>query len=270
MAKLKRLFGFGAIATVALAAHWTIATPPAQANCSDWVGRVEYWQSPMQQHWQQLQQQIHYPWGQARPYGQFLRDRITLTADFDRLTGTQKQQVLTLLLNPDWQQIITPQEQQAGLEQGTIGAIPYPIYASDGRLISGVYDGCTRMTLLTERSRYSWYYNSIGRTLPNNLNREALRNVGTPAWRIVQVPISAAAERRVRAQFWNAIGYRQADQGYWIAWVPEGGYFEINVPSGDDAEQLSFWRIAPREYRYRVVGSDGTLIREVNFNRQGN
>jgi hypothetical protein len=249
--------------------HLTIATPPARANCNDSVGRVEFWQSPMQRHWQQLQQRTDYPWGQARPYGQLSGDRITLTADFDRLNGTQKQQVLNLLLNPDWQQIITPQEQQAGLEQGTIGALPYSVYGSDGRLVSAVYDGCTRMTILSERARFSWYYNSIGRSLPTNLNPDALRNAGTPTWRVVQRPISAQAERSVRLRFWNAIGYNQAIDGFWIAWVPEGGYFEINVPPGNDARQLPFWNVAPREYNYRVISTDGTFIRDANFNSRG-
>ncbi|WP_088889686.1 hypothetical protein [Leptolyngbya ohadii] len=90
MAKLKRLIGVGTIATVTIVVSWTIATPPAQSNCSDWVGWVEYWQSPMQRYWQQLQQQTSYPWGQARPYGQLTCDHITLTADFNGLTGMQK------------------------------------------------------------------------------------------------------------------------------------------------------------------------------------
>ncbi len=257
------------ISVIALSANLAIATPPAMANCNYYVGQLTFWQPPMQRHWEQLQQRSDYPWGQARPYGTLSGDRITLTADFDRLPGAQKQEVLNLLLNPDWQQIITPQEQQAGIEQNTIGALPYQVYASDGRLISALYDGCTRMTLLTERARYSWYFNSIGRTLPVGLNPEALRNAGNPSWRQVESSISAAAERSVRLQFWNAVGYNQAAQGYWIAWVPEGRYFEINVPSGNDALQLPFWKVAPRDYNYRVIDSDGTFVRDANFNSRG-
>ena len=255
--------------TTAIALSLMIAAPPALANCNDYVGRIEYWQSPMQRHWQQLQQRTNYPWGQARPYGAISGNRINLTADFDRLNGAQKQQVLSLLLNPDWGQIVTPEEQQAGIEQGTIGALPYAVYASDGRLVSAVYDGCTRMTMLTERARYSWYYNSIGRSLPNNLNREALRNAGQPTWRQVNRMISATAERSIRTRFWNAVGHNQAANGFWIAWVPEGGYFEINVPPGNDARQLRFWSVAPREYNYRVISTDGTFVRDANFNSHG-
>ncbi|MBD2517067.1 hypothetical protein H6G93_19010 [Nostoc sp. FACHB-973] len=42
----------------------------------------------------------------------------------------------------------------------------HSVYASDGRLLSAVYDACTRFDMLTEKARYSWYYNSIGRSLP--------------------------------------------------------------------------------------------------------
>jgi hypothetical protein len=255
--------------TTAIALSLMIAAPPALANCNDYVGRVEYWQSPMQRHWQQLQQRTSYPWGQARPYGEISGDRINLTADFDRLNGAQKQQVLSLLLNPDWQQIVTLEEQQAGIEQGTIGALPYAVYASDGRLVSAVYDGCTRTTMLTERARYSWYYNSIGRSLPANLNPEALRNAGRPSWRQIGRVISATAERSMRTRFWNSVGYHQAANGFWIAWVPESGYFEINVPPGNDARQLPFWRVAPREYNYRVISTDGSYVTEGNFNSRG-
>ena len=80
---------------------------PALANCSDPVGRREYWQGPMQRHWQQLQQLTTYPWGQARPYGTLTGDRITLTDAFEQLRGPQKQQVLDALLNADWSKIIT-------------------------------------------------------------------------------------------------------------------------------------------------------------------
>src|SRR3712207_2399146 len=91
------LLGLGAIA---LTATLTIAIPPAVANCLDPVGQDEFWQPPLQRHWQQLQQRMEYPWGKARPYGQLSKDRITFAAAFDQLTGAQKQQVLSLLLNP--------------------------------------------------------------------------------------------------------------------------------------------------------------------------
>jgi len=55
----------------------------------------------------------------------------------------------------------------------------------------------------------------------------------------------------------------------WIAWVPEHGYFELNVRSkvGDHYQNSlrQFWRLAPRKYRYVVVDSEGTLVEEKRF-----
>jgi len=251
------------LGSIAIAVNLIALTPPALANCSDFVGSVEVWQTPMQRHFQQLQQR-EYSWGQARPYGTLSGRRVTLTADFDRLTGAQKQQVLNLLLNTP---IFTPEELQAAAENGGMGVgaqSPYEVYASDGRIVSAAYDGCTRFTILTERARYSWYYNSIGRSLPTNFDREGLRNAGQPSWRRVQVSIPAAQERNVRQRFWNRMGYSQTD--LWIAWVPEQGYFEINVPRGYDVDRLrQFWSVAPRQYRYLVVDTDGTSVMDANF-----
>jgi len=258
--------------TTAAALSLMIAVPPALAICGQTPGRLEYWQAPMQQHWQQLQQRTNYPWGQARPYGTISGTRITLTADFDRLNGTQKHEVLNLLDGDYeyWDEVFTDEMVQTGIEQGTIGPMPYEVYASDGRLITGVYDGCTRVRTLTEQARYGFYYNTMSRILPEGSypNPEALRNAGRPGWRQVNRPISATAERNVRLRFWNAVGYSQAG-ALWIAWVPEHGYFEINVPSGNDASLQRFWRVAPREYNYRVVARDGSFVRDANFNSRG-
>ncbi|MBW4428044.1 MAG: hypothetical protein KME50_27280 [Nostoc desertorum CM1-VF14] len=50
----------------------------------------------------------------------------------------------------------------------------------------------------------------------------------------------------------------------WIAWVPEHGYFEINVPNSYNIKQLGqFWRSAPRNYRYIVLSTDGSLVFEI-------
>jgi hypothetical protein len=242
-------------------------TPSVLANCAGSVGDVATWQAPLQRHWQALQQQTDYPWGQARPYDTIVGDRITFTPDFERLNGPQKQQGLDLLLNPDWSKIITPAEQEAASGPGGFGfgfgPLPHSIYASDGRLLSAAYDGCTRFTTLTEQARYSWYYNSIGRILPTNSDPEALRNAGRPAWRQVRFSIAAAQERNVRLRFWRTVGYNRVAQGFWIAWVPEQGHFEVNVPPGYDIRQLRRFReAAPSQYRYVVVTTEGTRIGE--------
>jgi hypothetical protein len=61
--------------------------------------------------------------------------------------------------------------------------------------------------------------------------------------------------------FWSKMGYSQTNNGMWIAWVPEHGYFEINVPNNYNIKQLGqFLRSAPDKYRYIVLSSDGSLL----------
>ncbi|MEA5601899.1 hypothetical protein [Nostoc sp. UHCC 0252] len=229
--------------------NFLVAIPKAQANCPGSVQPLEEVQPQVQRHWDELQRQENYPWGRTKVYERLQGARITLAPSFDQLRGSYKQEALELL---------------------RLGNYLHSVYASDGRLLSAVYDACTRSYMLTEKARYSWYYNSIGRSLPDNLKREALRNAGRPSWRQVRVPISEAQERSVRDLFWNKMGYAQANNGMWIAWVPEHGYFEINVPNGYNIKQLGqFWRSAPRNYRYIVLSTNGSLVFDANFDQQG-
>ncbi|MBD2357378.1 hypothetical protein H6G41_22620 [Tolypothrix sp. FACHB-123] len=225
--------------------NFLVTIPKAQANCPGSVQPLEEVQPQVQKRWDELQRQETYPWGKTKIYQSLQGDRITLAPSFDQLQGSHKQEAINLL---------------------KLGNYIHSVYASDGRLLSAVYDACTRFDMLTEKARYSWYYNSIGRTLPTNLNREALRNAGRPSWRKVIVPISQAQERSVRNLFWSKMGYSQANNGMWIAWVPEHGYFEINVPNNYNIKQLSkFWGSAPRNYRYIVLSTDGSLLFDANF-----
>jgi hypothetical protein len=219
-------------------------TAEAQANCPESVPTLEQTQARVQQLWDELQEMKTYPWGAARVYESLKGDRITLSASFDPLLGSQKQEVFNLL---------------------QLYNSPHSVYASDGRLLSARYDGCTRFQMLTEKARYSWYYN--GGSVSSNVSRETLRNFGRPSWRQVRVAISEAEEKSVRNLFWNKLGYSQANKGMWIAWVPEHGYFEVNIPNGYNVKQLGqFWRVAPRKYRYIVLSADGTPLPNANFN----
>ncbi|MDZ8055129.1 MAG: hypothetical protein RMX68_026530 [Aulosira sp. ZfuVER01] len=121
-----------------------VAIPKAEANCPGSVQPLEEVQPQVQQRWEELQRQESYPWGTAKVYERLQGDRITLAQSFDRLRGSQKQEVLNQL---------------------RLGNYPHSVDASDGRLLSAVYDACTRFDMLTEKARYSWYYNSIGRSL---------------------------------------------------------------------------------------------------------
>ena len=77
--------------------------------------------------------------------------------------------------------------------------------------------------------------------------------------------LAPANERDVRARFWKVVDYRNT-RAYWIAWVPERGHFEIDVP--DDPHHLfmdvlaAFWLTAPTGYRYVVYANDGTRLFE--------
>jgi hypothetical protein len=205
----------------------------------------------------------------VQPYGQLQGHRITLTSEFETLTYDQKLQVLDKLrlgygqraeadLPANWQQLLTPIERQwiAEHPDAWVGAIaPFSVVASDGRIVSAPYDGCTRFHLLTEKERFSWYYNrefwqaATAGKLPS-----AIRNVGVLPHRQARFPIDSSSEQEVRLLFWRQIGYRNESQGWWIAWVPEQGYFEINTPSTVDQALLErFLAIAPKRYRYVIV-----------------
>ena len=258
MRRLQSLLGSTAIAT-----HLLLAAP-VSANCADRVGSLAYFQPAMERLWQQLQAETDYPWGEARPFGELDGNRIVLTPAFDELTGQQKEQVIGLLFSGYGEDtlysLLTPQEQ----DQPGRGALsPYRVFTHSGKLVYAPHDGCTPVQMLTERERYSYYYTR----LPNdpNTNRSAsiedLRNAGTPFWRNLQVSISATDERMVRQRFWETVSYDKADQNWWIAWVPEEGQFEINVPDNYDANALQrFWQVAPQRYGYTVLTQDGTRL----------
>lgn len=244
---------------------WLFQLAPAQANCPDWVGSVEWYQPTMTAHFQNLQAQPTYPWGDARVFERIENGQVFLTPEFDGLTGEQKQQVLRTLFFFDSRDYLTEAEYEERFNlPGSGGISPYIAIASDGRLLHGVYDGCTLFTLLTERQRYSWAYLSQGRGQPHNLPDSLLRNAGQPSWRQVNFPISPVAERRVRLKFWDTVGYENTN--WWIAWVPETGHFEINVPENFDPQLLEqYWQVADQNYRYTIMLNDGTWLRHQQF-----
>jgi hypothetical protein len=207
----------------------------------------------MERNFRQLQQQKIYPWGEVRPYDKLSGTEITLTPDFDKLTGQQKQQVLDKVTS----YTLTPEERKAAGDYfGTLA--PYVIYDSDERIVSYPYDGCTLLTLLTEKQRYSLYFYR-GDTDKSKIQQS--RNVGNPPGRKVRYPITAAQERKTRLLFWKAIGYDQVNNDWWIAWMPEKGYFEINLKKDYDKQLLErFLKVAPIQYRYMLVTTDGTFL----------
>lgn len=242
-----------------------IAPLPALANCNDVIPPLESVQPEMERLWQNLRSRDRFPWGTIQPYGSLSGNRITLTPEFELLSGTEKQWAIAILFNPDWLNLT--HEEWIQIRDNLFnrlpgGGSPYEIYASDGRLVSQAYDACTRHTLLTERSRYSWYFNQMSRN--PRITTQGLRNTGTPPWRFIQVPISEQAERSVRMAFWQTVGFSSTTADWWIAWVPEQGHFEINIATPTDLARLEpFWQVAPRHFSYVVVMNDGTRMREI-------
>lgn len=226
----------------------------AQANCAGFGRSPETVNLEVQERVNQLKENTNEFFGQKmiasftnaqQPTGKL--PRITLTPAFDRFSGPDKRQILRTL---------------------QLDGSTYEVYAADGRLVSAQYDGCTRTDLLTERDRYSWYLNRPPVPMPTALLQEALRNAGKPRWRAVQAHLSVAEERRVRTQFWETVGYDKANKGWWIAWVPEGGYFEVTVVNANDAAGLkSFLAKASQQYRYVVLAKDGTPLSDTRYTR---
>jgi len=232
---LKRFF----LPVIVAASCVAIASHPVQVNCAGYGRPPEQVNLEVRQRANQLKNDPN------EFFGQKMLDvigdrRITLTPAFDPFTGPSKRQILNTLK----------------LEGST-----YEVYTADGRLVSAQYDGCTRTHLLTERDRYSWYLTRPPAQMPLPMLRDALRNAGQPSWRKVNQSIHPEDERRARFKFWETVGYDKAKQGWWIAWVPEGGYFEVTVRNADGLTQLKpYLANAFRQYRYVVVANDGTPL----------
>jgi hypothetical protein len=221
----------------------TIAASPAAANCPGFGRPFDEVDGEVQQRWRQLKADPPQFLGKPPMFDTIQAGRMTLTTAFDRLTGPQKQQVLDAL---------------------QLDGSTYTVYTADGRLLSAQYDGCTpRKALLTERDRFSWYFNRPPISAPLPMLREALRNPGQPRWRTVNHSIHPEAERRARLEFWQTVGYDKYSQGWWIGWVPEGGYFEVTVGKAEDRTRIRLYlQAAARQYRYVVIAQDGTPIED--------
>lgn len=266
---LQRIFSLNHLIWVISAFPLIFHALPAQANCVDRIASLEIVQPSMERLWQGLKNKEQYSWGEKKPYGEMKGNKITLTADFDSLMGIQKQEVLNdlyLSYSQNWFNLLTAEEQEKVLTHPDMGAMsPYVVYDNDDRLISAPYDGCTRMTLLTEKARFSWYYLQFAYQNDRKIHSQMLRNVGNPPWRKIKHSLTIEEEKSVRNLFWRVIGFDKSNQGWWIAWVPEKGYFEINVPTNYNPKLLQkFQKLAPKKYSYIVVVDDGTLLTKSN------
>lgn len=261
------LFAFSLLTTSVLTSLFGLPIAPVLANCNDRPASVEWFGPVMSEHFENLQSPSGTLSENASVLDRIEGRQIYLTPEFDTLTGTAKREVIDSLLAIDFEDYLTAEELEAKVTSpgnAGIGTWPYDIVTADGRRVLEVYDGCTQRTLLTEHDRfdlyYTRYYNEVGR----NTSQGHLRNAGTPSWRQVNFPIEATTELLVRTDFWNVIGYEHStgfENLWWIAWVPEQGHFEVNVPENFDYDLLQrYWEVADRDYTYVVVREDGTQL----------
>lgn len=194
-------------------------------------------------------------WEGVKPFGRLEGQRIYMSPAFDRLDSQQKKNVLSLLLldygeyKPLIQLMPSRNRQRLARLGGAMS--PYQVYTHDGRLVSIPYNGCKRMTLLTEYERSKMGF--LGLNQP----------------RVQRYPMSRWQEEQVKKIFWQQVGYQRAGD-YWIAWVPESGHFEIDVPSLNHGQVLQgFLRSAPRFYRYVVVDRGRRIYSYQQGRRQG-
>lgn len=209
----------------------------AQAQgCEDQILDQNLLQPAMHQYFNKLRR---VRWEGVQPFDRLEDERIYMSPDFDTLSAEKKRHLLSLLLlnygeyKPLLQLLPAAYVERLERTQGAMS--PYEVYTADGRLISMPYNGCNRMTALTEQER------------------TRLSFLGFRKTRQQRYPMSRWQQEQVKKAFWQAVGYQQANQ-YWISWVPETGRFEIDVPSLNHNRRLSpFWKNAPDYYRYQVV-----------------
>ncbi len=99
-------------------------TREARATCIETPSTLEDVQPTYVRYLQQLRDSTTFPWGNVQPYAEISGARITLTPEFEQLTGPQKQQVIDLLrLSMRYSELVTPDEAAAIMARNN-GFIP--------------------------------------------------------------------------------------------------------------------------------------------------
>ncbi len=173
-------------------------------------------------------------WENIYAFSRFNPTGIYMTRAFDRIDAEKKRSLLALLLLDygEYTQL-APLLPRIKKMEGSM--FPYSVYGADGRILSVPYNPCNRLITLTEYERSRLQFLGI---------KSVRRNI---------YPLSTQRVEAVKKIFWNSVGYEKSGD-YWIAWVPERGYFEINVPSLNHEKVLAdFWKKAPSRYKYAVL-----------------
>jgi len=182
---------------------------------------------------------------QGRPdganYDSFEGSNVYLTAAFADLPGPKKQAVAQEAAYA-FQDGLTPKE-KAKIEN-TCSGTPVNVLDHLGRLVYTMHPCHQDFKGLTEHqrdvSKYSYWPQIHTSPRANHPLRAGVR------------------EADVKKAFQGVMGWKPA---YFIAWVPEGGVFEINLATRAEVARLAgFWPKAPKGYRYEVLLNDGTRI----------
>jgi len=210
--------------------------PHANAKgCSDQFVSLPLIRPAMERYFVKLRS-VH--WEGIMPFEAMLGKKIYLSRAFENLSRPQKKRILELLLLGYGEytpllRLLEPSELKK-LPKNRGAMLPYEVYTSDGRILSYPYNACNRLSTF------------------NEYERERLPFFGIKLLRTQRYPLRRSAQERVKRIFWESLGYEKARK-YWIAWVPESGYFEIDVPTVHYEGVLnSFLSTAPGYY-YTVV-----------------
>lgn len=183
----------------------------------------------------------------AGPEGAYIagyRDGIvTTTPAFDDLPPKRRAALLSDAAFA-YREALTPAEAQDERDQGFLGS-PISVHDALGRP-TYIYTACFGdFLLLTEHQRYLTGF-SIW-----SVNQRVERHALPPRVKM----------KSVKASFHRVMSWKPA---YFIAWVPEGGYFEIDLARPGELTKLrAFWPHAPRGFRYDVLLNDGRRIARV-------
>lgn len=175
-------------------------------------------------------------WEGVEAFDRINYQKIYMRPAFDNLKADAKRRVLSLLLLDygEYTQLL-PLLDKKDLKSVSGSMFPYAVYTADGRVLSAAYNPCNRLITLTE------------------YERSRLPFLGVNVQRVQRFPLAPDTQEDIEKRFWKAIGYDKAGD-YWIEWVPEKGYFEIDVPSRNHNALLKdFWQNVPKAYRYLVV-----------------
>lgn len=210
-----------------------LMVPSAQAACESQFIESEAMQKAYTTYFEKLKAE---KWEGILAFDRMSYQKIYMTPKFDKLKADAKKRILSLLLLDYGEYLqLNPLLSIEARRELKGSMLPYAVYTADGRILSAAYNPCNRLITLTE------------------YERSRLPFLGINIQRVQRYPMAPSIQEGIEKIFWKTVGYEQAGE-YWIEWVPEKGYFEIDVPSlNHNAVLEAFWKQIPNPYRYLIV-----------------